>query len=354
MVRSVSCRRVGGVGVAGKVVHRQTTDVPDDLLIARNPEEGTSLPFLVRLPLGRSGVVLKARETWPRTSKVYCHPAPEWPSDPEIVERVPVRSCVRRGASIDLILDRSRENRSQFVFTRIRGGREAIFWQSARTAKMARPGIVVPKARASGIATMEIVVDAHERYAWGFKDQQATTVRQPLAVGDYAVRAPDGSGAFVAVVERKSLDDLASTLTSGRLRFVLAELAGLHRAAVVVEDRYAAVFKLAVVRPSVVADGLAECQARYPSVPIVFADTRSLAQEWTYRFFGAVLAELEQEAPSVSRVLGLPGGTVVPPMPPAEPSTAQVRNWARTVGLLVPDRGRLRPEVWEAWRREHG
>ncbi len=339
--------------VAQEVVQRQTTDVPDDLVIARNPEEGTTLPFLVRLPLGRAGVVLKARETWPRTSKVYCHPAAGWPDDADIVERVPVRSCVRRGASIDLVLDRARETRSQFVFTRSRGGREAIFWQSARTAKMARPGVVVPKARASGIASMEIVVDAHERYAWGFKDQQATTVRQPLTIGDYAVRAPGGE-AFAAVVERKSLEDLVSTLTSGRLRYVLAELAALHRAAVVVEDRYAAVFKLELVRPSVVADGLAECQARYPSVPIIFADTRSLAQEWTYRFFGAVLAELEQEAPAVSRVLTLSGGTVVPPMPPAEPSTAQVRNWARTVGLLVPDRGRLRPEVWEAWRREHG
>lgn len=335
---------------------RQTTEVPDDLLIARNPEEGTSLPYLVRLPLGRSGVVVKARDTWPRTSKIYCHPAPEWPVDAEIVERVPVRSCVRRGASIDLVLDRARENRSQFVFTRVRGGREAIFWQSARTARMARPGVVVPTARASGIAAMQIVVDAHERYAWGFKGQQATTVRQALAVGDYAVRAPDDSGAFAAVVERKSLHDLVSTLTSGRLRFVLAELAGLHRAAVVVEDRYAAVFKFEPARPAVIADGLAECQARYPSVPIVFADSRALAQEWTYRFFGAVLAELEQEVPSVSRLLRLPGGVVLPPAPLAagRPSTAQVRRWARTVGLLVPDRGRLRPEVWEAWRREHG
>lgn len=334
---------------------RQTTDVPDDLLIARNPEEGTTLPFLVRLPLGRSGVVLKARERWPRTSKVYCHPA-DWPAEPEIVERVPVRTCVRRGASIDLVLDRARENRSQFVFTRVHGGREAIFWQSARTAKMARPGTVVPKARASGIAAMQIVVDAHERYAWAFKEQQATTTRAHLAVGDYAVRAPDHTGRFVAVVERKSLVDLVATLTSGRMRFVLSELAGQHRAVVVVEDRYAAVFKFELVRPSVIAEGLAECQARFPSVPIVFADSRALAQEWTYRFFGAVLAEAEQEAASVSRLLSLPGGTVIPPAPPAAdgPTTAQVRTWARTVGLLVPDRGRLRPQVWEAWRREHG
>ena len=38
-----------------------------------------------------------------------------------------------------------------------------------------------------------------------------------------------------------------------------------------------------------VADGLAELQVRYPTVPIVFGETRQLAQEWTYRFLGAAL-----------------------------------------------------------------
>jgi hypothetical protein len=41
----------------------------------------------------------------------------------------PLRSCVRRGAAIDLVLDRARENRSQLVFTTARG-REVVFWQS--------------------------------------------------------------------------------------------------------------------------------------------------------------------------------------------------------------------------------
>jgi hypothetical protein len=31
------------------------------------------------------------------------------------------------------------------------------------------------------------------------------------------------------------------------------------------------------------------------------------------------------------------------------PSTAEVRAWARTAGLPVPDRGRLRPDIWLAW-----
>ncbi|MGH3173592.1 MAG: Lsr2 family DNA-binding protein, partial [Streptosporangiaceae bacterium] len=32
------------------------------------------------------------------------------------------------------------------------------------------------------------------------------------------------------------------------------------------------------------------------------------------------------------------------------PSSAEVRAWARARGLPVPDRGKLRPEIWEAWR----
>ncbi|WP_419196907.1 Lsr2 family DNA-binding protein [Mycobacterium gordonae] len=35
------------------------------------------------------------------------------------------------------------------------------------------------------------------------------------------------------------------------------------------------------------------------------------------------------------------------PASPAPP-TAQVRAWARNAGLPVPDRGRLRPEIWTA------
>lgn len=311
--------------------------------MARNPDAGSTLPYLVRLPLPGGAVVLKARDTWPRTAKVYCHPASDWPDDVEVVERVPVRSCVRRGAAIDLVLDRARESRSQIVFTRVRGGREAIFWQSARTAKQARPDVALPTSR-SAAGPLTIVVDSHERYPWRFAQQQATTERRVLPAGDYAVEL---DGQLVAAVERKTLVDLTSSLTTGKLRYAVAELAALPRAAVVVEDRYAAVFKLTFVRPAIVADGLAELQVRYPSVPIVFADTRPLAQEWTYRFLGAALAELRSAHETSARIASLrPAGE----LPPVAPTTAEVRAWALAQGLAVSDRGRLRPEVWEAFR----
>ena len=79
-------------------------------------------------------------------------------------------------------------------------------------------------------------------------------------------------------------------MTSGKLRYLLADLAAVPNAAVVIEDRYSQVFKLDRVRPATVADGLGEAAARFPSVPIVFAETRPLAQEWTFRFLGAALA----------------------------------------------------------------
>jgi ERCC4 domain-containing protein len=259
-----------------------------EFVVARNPDPQSSLPFLIHIPLGAEGIVLKVRDVWPRATKLYCHRAGSLPDDADVIDRVPVTSCTRRGAAIDLILDRGKENRSQFVFTRARG-REVIFWQSARTARQARPNVSLPTARAPG-GSLEIVVDAHERYAWNFGHQQATTVRRALVAGDYAVC--DAAGELVAAVERKSLADLVATVTNGKLRFAMAALAAMPRAAVVVEDRYSSIFKLSRVRPRVVADGLAELQVRYPTVPIVFCETRQLAQEWAYRFLGAAVEHL--------------------------------------------------------------
>jgi ERCC4-type nuclease len=320
--------------------------VPEDFVVARNPDPASSLPYLIRLPLGPAGVVLKARETWPRTSKVYCHRADEWPADAEVVERVPTRSCVRRGAAIDLVLDRGRENRSQIVFTYVRG-REAIFWQTARTTKQARPGVRLPTARAQGRSELEVIVDSQERYAYRFAKQQVRVTRKPMPAGDYGVEA---DGRLIAAVERKSLADLAAGLTSGRLRFQLTELAALPRAAVVVEDRYSAVFALEHVRPSVVADALAEEQVRWPTVPVVNTETRSLAEERTYRWLAAALQEAQAEAEGHRRTAQL---TEAGPLAAPEPTTAQVRAWAVAAGLPVADRGRLRPEVLDAYRRAH-
>ncbi len=335
--------------------------VLEDFVVARNPDGDSALPFLIRIPLPGRPVVLKARESWPRTSKVYCHRTDGWPGAAEVLERVPTRACERRGAAIDLVLDRARENRSQLVFTRIRGGREAIFWQSARTTKQARPGVRTPTARAAGLDRFVILVDSHEHYPYRFATQQVDVVRRTLPAGDYAVEL---GGRVVAAVERKSLADLVASMASGRLRYAMGELAALPRAAVVVEDRWSEVFKLTRIRPSVVADGLAEVQVRWPSVPIVFTETRPLAQEWTYRWLAAALEAAVEEVHGAGRLADLTVAGELPPIrwgSPAEaasdsggqPPPAQVRAWARAVGMDVSDRGRLRSDVLTAYTAAH-
>lgn len=292
--------------------------------------------------------MLKVRDTWPRTAKVYCHRSDDgWPTgtDLDIIERVPVRSCVRRGVAIDLVLDRARENRSQFVFTKARG-RDVVFWQSARTRKQARPNVSVPTARAGG-GEMQIIVDTRERYAWKFTDQHAVTSKRALSVGDYAIEVDGGP---VAVVERKSIEDLVTTIVGGKLWTLLAALADVRHSAIVVEDRYSQLFKLTHVRPLVVTTQLAEAAVRYPMVPIVFTETRKLAQEWTLRFFGAALDHTRNETVGAHHEQQL---RTVPPTS-SEPSAAQVRAWATDAGFPIADRGRIRPDVWTAYHRAHG
>ncbi len=267
--------------------------------IARNPDPDSRLPYLVRLPID-GGLVLKVRDTWPRTSRVFCARVEDgWPGEAEVIEEVPVTLCRRRGVAIDLVLDRPRENRSQFVFTTLPSGREGIFWQTRKVVTTARPGARIPGRRASGLAELEIVVDSREHYPYRFSKQQATTSRAALAAGDYAVLSEDGTP--LAVVERKSLADLAGALSNGTLVFELAKLAEVRRAAVAVEDRYGNLLKHAYAPAGFLPDMLARVQVRYPEIPILFLETRPLAEEWTFRYLGAALAEHEAEQGSGAR-----------------------------------------------------
>jgi hypothetical protein len=264
-----------------------------NFVVARNPDPDSRLPYLVRLPID-GGLTLKVRDTWPRTSRVFCARVEGgWPSEAEIVEEVPATLCRRRGLAIDLVLDRPRENRSQFVFTTLPSGHEGIFWQTRKVVTTARPGARIPGRRASGIHELVIFVDTRERYPYGFSKQQATTVRAALIAGDYAVRSKAGTP--VAVVERKSLADLAGALNNGTLVFELAKLTEMPRAAVVVEDRYGNLLKHAYTPAGFLPDMLARVQVRYPEIVIVFLETRPLAEEWTFRYLGAALAEFESE-----------------------------------------------------------
>lgn len=258
----------------------------DLFVVARNPEEDSKLPYLVRLPV-EGGIVLKTRDTWPRTARVYCHPFDDWPEEAEVIEEVRVALCKRRGAAIDLVLERPRLARSQFVFTEVRG-RSAIFWQTQQTARGSNPGGRVPRGRATS-ETITILVDSRERYPFRFASRpDVSTERAALPAGDYGIRVRDR---LVAVVERKSLDNLATGLSDGSLAFQLQRLAEMATAAVVVEGRYPALLDLPHAPASFLADVLARLQVRYPEVQIVFADSRKYAEQWTYRYLAAASAD---------------------------------------------------------------
>lgn len=267
---------------------RSVTTLPQDVfVIAKNPDAESSLPYLVRLPVD-DGVILKVRTTWPTTARVYCHPHPgPWPEPIEIVDQVPIVSCRRRGPAIDLVLDRRRQDRSQFVFTESKG-RSMIFWQTRSVAMKANPGGRVPQRRALS-SGFTIHVDTREKYAFRFAQRNVAIEHTALSSGDYGVRDRDR---WVAVVERKSLEDLTGSLANGTLAFQLAALAELPLAAVVVEGRYPKLFEVPRATEGWLPDVLARLQIRYREIPIVFADSRKFAEEWTYRFLATALADL--------------------------------------------------------------
>jgi hypothetical protein len=257
-------------------------------LVAKNPDRESSLPYLAQLPID-DGLILKVRAPWPATARVYCHAFDgAWPEAAELVEDVGVVSCRRRGPAIDLVLDRPRQARSQFVFVELRG-RPAIFWQTQKTARAANPGARVPRRQALAGA-FTIVVDTRERYPYRFAGRPVTVERIGLPAGDYGVRA---AGTWLAVVERKSIENLASSLSDGTLAFQLPRLAEFAPAAVVVEGAYREIIEWPRVPAGWLADILARLQLRYHEVPIVFAGSRKHAEEWTYRFLATAVADGE-------------------------------------------------------------
>lgn len=257
-------------------------------MIAANPDPESRLPYLLRLPLpGGEEVRLATSARWPREKDLYCHPLTVWPEAATVVERVPVEHCDRRGQAIDLVLARRTSRRSMFIWTRRRGsGKPLIFWRSRRSARGARPGVRAPRARGLEGA-LEIAIDSHERYGWRFRKYAVTIARRDLPVGDYAVLDGD---TCQAVVERKTAADLAGSASSGALELALAELDHVPRAHLVVEGRLSDVLKVARegnVRPGWLLNLIAAMQVAHPQVGWTFAETRDLAQDFTYRWLAA-------------------------------------------------------------------
>ena len=94
----------------------------DQRLCMSHPDPESRLPYMIWLPID-SGLVLKARETWPRASRFFCaQDATPWNESGGVLDDVPVVLCRRRGAAIDQVLDRASLLHSQFVFPQDVGG----------------------------------------------------------------------------------------------------------------------------------------------------------------------------------------------------------------------------------------
>lgn len=251
----------------------------DEFLVAHNPIVTSKLPYLLHLPLAHGSIWLAAKESWPRSSRVFCYPVHPPSAELDIIERIPVLSCRRNGPAIDLILNRTMLRRSQFVFVTNRGRRQ-IFWQTAKAAKAAKPGLRIPYVPARGADVYYI--DSRERYGYVFAGKRLQ--RRALPVGDYAVM--DDNDHIVAAVERKTLEDFATSLVDASLAFEILELATLPHAAVVVEGRYSDLLRYGRMPTGYLPELVARLNVLYPQVPILFLETRRVAEQWVQRFLG--------------------------------------------------------------------
>ena len=256
-----------------------------EFLVARNPNRRSKLPFLLCLPLKDAPLWLMAAQDWPRAASVYCHPLPNDPKadELEIIQRVGAVVCRQIGKSVDLVLNRGINKRSQFIFVRNWRGRSLILWQTSLSVKAVRPGLRIPSVRAC--SQQVVYIDTRERYGYTFANQDVKTERRPLPVGDYAVAVEDRT---LGVVERKSMDDFVRSFVDGSLSFCMAELAALPASAVAIEGKYSELLRHERVRSGLLPDLLARLQVRYPKVSINFLETRKIAEAWTYHFLRIV------------------------------------------------------------------
>lgn len=123
----------------------------------------------------------------------------------------------------------------------------------------------------------------------------------------------------------------------------------MPRSAVVVEAAYGTVLAHDHVRTAVIADGLAEAQVALPRVPIVFAETRKLAQEWTYRFLAAAVVASASDGFGADAVAGLAPRLPLEPLARREPTASEIRKWATAHGHDLSAKGRIPAQIRAAW-----
>lgn len=268
--------------------------------IVENTED-KRFPYRIRIEQdGRVLLCVRAQAPWPGPGKqVFC--LREVEPDPDEVlsahERVPIAHLSRLGRKLSLALDRPQRKRCEFLKIEKRrkdgsGSYEQVFF---RTESAVRAHKSSKRTELFTQGSLDVVIDSQERYPWRFPG--ATSTRRKMPVGDYALRHEQR---LAAVVERKTRENFFSDLSQLKgLQQQLAELASYPHAALVIEAQYRDFGDPKHLGPwpaAHVQRVLAELAVLFPTVQIVFAGNRKLANLWTQRWFDAVNASLARPA----------------------------------------------------------
>ncbi|MGE0441450.1 MAG: ERCC4 domain-containing protein [Gemmatimonadales bacterium] len=259
-------------------------------------ERTRSLRFPFRISVEQGGrliLALRAQSAWPGPGQqIFClREDGHDPAEPlEALERVPLAQLSRVGRKLTVVLDRPTRKRCEILTVEKprRDGTGTYQQIFLRTESGIRSHRSRSRVELAGPAPgLTIVVDSAERYPWRFPE--ARVVRRRLPTGDYALEV---DGRLAALVERKSFDNLLTEVGSVQaLHHQLADLAGHPPAALVIEAQYGDFLDERRLAgrwgPSHLARVLAELTALHPTLPIVYAGSRKLANLWTARFFAA-------------------------------------------------------------------
>ena len=243
----------------------------------------------MRLPLG-GGMVFRTSGTWPRTKALYCYPASveEWPADPEIVERVGLRSRVRRRRRDRPDPDRLEEPVAARVHHCPRPGRGLL--AVARTRKQARPGRGAPPPPAqlgsNGSGDSVGARHVHLPVAVGKRGRPLGPPAEAWLPVRWLRGGVRGGRLVASSVERKSLptwsrlsDQAANCAPPSAIRL-------LGRAADVVEPGFSTMLKLDGCRAHA-GSPAASGDPGPLADPAGGLEPGKLAEESTYRFLAA-------------------------------------------------------------------
>ena len=262
-------------------------------LVERTLSRG--FPFRVSIEQdGRLLLAVRAQAAWPGPGQqIFC--LRERELDPaeslDVVERVPVAHLTRVGRKLVVTLDRSQRKRCEFLTVEKdrrdgRGSYEQVFFRTESGIRAHRSRSRVELRAAP--STLVVVIDSAERYPWRFPGAEVR--RRKLPVGDYGLLVGEQ---LRGVVERKSFDNLLTDIGAIQaLHQQLADLASNPAAALVIEADYRDFLDPGRLKgrcpAAYLARVLGELAALHPTLPIIYAGNRKLANAWTRDFFLAL------------------------------------------------------------------